>query len=91
MYIIYLVALHREEDEKGSGVEFNEALKNSIVYLQKYHVIPHIVDDQVRSLPIYSLSHPENNRDVTKRAKGKTLQDAAFYKFSLLFYYYYRL
>ena len=27
----------------------------------------------------YTLSHPENDRDVTERAQGYTLQDASFY------------
>ena len=27
---------------------------------------------------VYTLSHPENDRDVTDRAKGYTLQDASF-------------
>ena len=26
----------------------------------------------------YTLSHPENDRDVTERAQGYTLQDASF-------------
>ena len=27
---------------------------------------------------VYTLSHPENDRDVTERVKGYTLQDASF-------------
>ena len=31
----------------------------------------------------YTLSHPENDRDVTERAQGNTLQDASFMRQSL--------
>ena len=27
---------------------------------------------------VYTLSHPENDRDVTERAQGYTVQDASF-------------
>ena len=44
--------------------------------------VTHIDSPNLQPLPhlssVYTLSHPENDRDVTERDKGNTLQDASF-------------
>ena len=39
-----------------------------------------------QGIDIYTLSHPENDRDVTDRVQEYTLQDASFMRQSLCFF-----
>ena len=43
-----------------------------------FRTLPHHLLFIILNKAIYTLSHPENDRDVTERAKGNTLQDASF-------------
>ena len=45
---------------------------------QNHYLICQIWPMPVEKLLIYTLSHPENDRDVTEHAQGYTLQDASF-------------
>ena len=58
-----------------------ELMKRSIVYFVQYQIGAPLLQYLFisKQKKFYTLSHPENDRDVTERARGNKLQDAFIY------------